>query len=231
MCSVLSTRIFWTGRIRECGDAVDRGRNANWRQVSFCSRCVGQAGSRQQAAGSSETQKHKTCTSTQLRGTGTGAGGWPSTSPPSEIAPDQPHGMAATPSRAPPLPWSALVRLTIGPRTLNAHRGVVARRTQSWPIVRWRSDFDLGIVKSRLSQLVFSCHQPSQASPSVHPLHPSTIRAWLEVPSWCGPLPKRSLINNEQSTAISKPAACIIASVSCLTRTPYSIFFAWSCPS
>lgn len=56
--------LFWTHPGVGCDAAGDRRRNANWRQVSFCSRWTGQA------AGSSESQKHKTPARTQLKGNG-----------------------------------------------------------------------------------------------------------------------------------------------------------------
>jgi hypothetical protein len=54
---------------------------------------------------------------------------------------------------------------------------------------RWRSDFDLGIVKFRLSQLVFSCLQPSQ--------HPSMVASPVPAP----PLPKHTPSALESTTS------------------------------
>ena len=167
---------------------------------------------------------------------------------PSEIAPAACDGSAACTGRNPPLPcpgppWlSGLVkvRLTIGLRNSNARSMHTGDLSPAVPEAGQSSGGDQTLIWESSSPAYpsWSSLAISQASPSVHPStasastasihHPRMVRS----PVLVRPSPKTlSKINNEQSTAISKPAACIIASVYRLTRTPCSAFFACSFPA
>ena len=91
----------------------------------------------------------------------------------------RPHAMAARPAQAailpcPGPPWlSGLVRLTIGLRNSNARSMHTGDLSPAVPEAGQSPGGDQTLIwesfKSRLSQLVFSCHQPSQSvRPSIH---------------------------------------------------------------